>query len=794
MNQDVLASLANNAALLLGLSIIYEISYLIPFKNQRFRPIFNGALITLICITIMSIPFTLKPGIIFDTRSILISVTALMFGLVPTLIATVFSVAYRLILGGSGALPGVAVITTSALIGLAWRRWFFPKSKRWNWLTIYVMSVIVHITMLACMLILPYPNNLAVISEIAFPVLLVYPVASILLSLLLIRQQEHRQFQNRLKQSEEKFQLLFDKAPLGYQSLDIDGNFIDVNQQWLDTLGYASEDVIGRWFGDFLTPSGRMVFRERFALLKEQGYSHNEYEMMHKNGNSLYMAFEAKIGYGADGEFLQTHCILQDITQQKKAIAALQESERSKSVLLSNLPGMAYRCMHDREWTMLFVSEGCFDLTGYHSDSLLGNKEVSFNDLILPEYREPLWNEWERILAKKSPFRHEYKIATATGEVKWVLEMGQGVYDRDNGIEALEGIIIDVTEQKTREAQIQHMNDHDFLTGLYNRKFFEDAKLKLDNEENFPLTIMIMDINGVRFTNEAFGHIEGDRLIKETAKILQSCCRSGDVLARVGGDEFGLLLPRTNNEEAYNILKKIHLACDVDKGSAEIILYEINLSIGYAIKETADENLDDISKSADEYLRNQKLLNTKSFHSNLISSIMATIYEKSHETEEHAKRLTVMSKVIGERLMLPQKNMGELELFAMLHDIGKVGIDDRVLKNPDQLKDADWAVMKTHTEIGYRIAKSSSELENIADYILTHHERWDGSGYPQGLKGDEIPILSRILAVVDAYDAMINKRIYREAMTHEEAIEEIRKNAGTQFDPQIAQIFIENFC
>jgi HD-GYP domain-containing protein (c-di-GMP phosphodiesterase class II) len=128
----------------------------------------------------------------------------------------------------------------------------------------------------------------------------------------------------------------------------------------------------------------------------------------------------------------------------------------------------------------------------------------------------------------------------------------------------------------------------------------------------------------------------------------------------------------------------------------------------------------------------------------------------------------------------------------MLHDIGKIGIDNSILNKPGKLSKNEWEIMKKHSEIGYRIAMSSPELEPIAEYILAHHERWDGNGYPQGLKGEEIPLLSRILAVVDSYDAMTEDRVYRKAMTHQAAIEEIKKNAGTQFDPNIAQIFIDS--
>jgi len=181
----------------------------------------------------------------------------------------------------------------------------------------------------------------------------------------------------------------------------------------------------------------------------------------------------------------------------------------------------------------------------------------------------------------------------------------------------------------------------------------------------------------------------------------------------------------------------------------------------------------------------------KSMHSSIISSIQATLFEKSHETQEHAERLVELSKSLGKALSLTDKQMKKLALLSTLHDIGKMSIDDQILSKPGKLTDEEWSEMKQHPEIGYRIAQASPDLRSIADYILSHHERWDGAGYPQGLRGESIPLLSRILLVVDAYDAMTQDKHYRKAMSRKAAITEIMKNAGTQFDFKISKIFVE---
>lgn len=187
----------------------------------------------------------------------------------------------------------------------------------------------------------------------------------------------------------------------------------------------------------------------------------------------------------------------------------------------------------------------------------------------------------------------------------------------------------------------------------------------------------------------------------------------------------------------------------------------------------------------------QKLLQGKSFRNSIINTLLAMLYEKSTETEKHCKRLEAYCVAIGQRMNLTTKDLDELSLLALLHDIGKVAIPPSILKKPGPLTPAEWEEMRRHPEIGYRIAQESTELASISNLILSHHERWDGKGYTRGLVGEDIPLACRIISVVDAFDAMTNNRVYRKAMSVEEAITEIKKNAGTQFDPKIVEVFLE---
>jgi diguanylate cyclase (GGDEF)-like protein/PAS domain S-box-containing protein len=485
-------------------------------------------------------------------------------------------------------------------------------------------------------------------------------------------------------------------------------------------------------------------------------------------------------------------CILVDIHDKKIAHDALRESERSKEVLLSHIPGVAYRCRYDENWTMLYLSARCRELTGYAPEDMINNSKLSFNDIICEEYRHLLQAEWTRVIEAKTDFKYEYEILTAAGNKKWVIEMAQPVYNQNGRVETLEGIIIDITELKRSAARIQHMADHDYMTDLYSRKYFEEAKQNLEDRGVAPVALIMADINGTRLINDAFGQAEGDMLIKKTAELIKRCCGDDCIIARTGGDEFSILAPCYNAEAADGLIRRIKEECEYCNSLKLRPGVILNLSIGYGIRQTADQTVAETAKEAEEFLNKHKIFDRKSHHSAILSSIMATMYARSFETEAHAVRLSELAKSIGEKMNLTPKQLMDLELLSILHDIGKIGIDDRILNKPGPLTDEEWTIMKKHPEIGYRIAVSVPEFESVADYILCHHERWDGRGYPQGFRGEEIPLLSRIIAVADAYDAMTEDRVYRKGMPHEEALEEIRKNAGTQFDPLAAELFLQS--
>ena len=596
-----------------------------------------------------------------------------------------------------------------------------------------------------------------------------------------------------LEENELLFRTVFEQAPVGVALVKKHFYYSKFNPEFARILCRDEKEMHNLNWMEITHPDDLKKDMEQFDRLKAGEIDSYTMEKRYQRPDGSYIWIDmtiAKLDLHKSSGI--THmCMIHDIQDRKMAEEALRESERSKAVLLSNLQGMAYRCKHDDYWTTQFVSEGCYELTGYKQEALINNAKISYAELIVEDYRKALWKKWIYSFAKHKPFRLEYEIMTAQGERKWVLDIGQGVYDNDGCIQALEGIVIDITQSRKRNDRIQYMNDHDYMTGLYNRKYFEDAKERLEKEEKIPVSIMIADINGVRLINDAFGHAEGDHIILETAKLMQSSCTEKDVLARTGGDEFSILMPGAGREQACKRMSKIKQVCESYNKKISNKAQCINLSIGFSTKERRDVCLDNTEKEAEEYLHKSKLFERKSHHSAVLSSIMATMFARSQETEEHSQRISKLCKMVGEKLGFSQTVLDELQLFAMLHDIGKVGIDDRILNKPGKLTEEEWVEMRKHPEIGARIAKTTPELEKISEYILTHHERWDGKGYPRGISGKQIPLHSRILAVADAYDAMTGERIYKKALSKQDAIDEIKRNAGKQFDPEIAQLFIE---
>jgi len=359
------------------------------------------------------------------------------------------------------------------------------------------------------------------------------------------------------------------------------------------------------------------------------------------------------------------------------------------------------------------------------------------------------------------------------------------LYDSSGNIVGAIESIRDVTERKRAEEKIEYLNSHDHITGLFNRTYLEKEMYYVDKDENLPISVIVGDINGLKIINDAFGYQPGDEILKRAADVIKDNSKNG-LIARWGGDEFAVILPRTGSKEAHKITERINKFFNVN----DIVPVDVSISFAVATKEDKTIDINNLLKQAEDSMYRNKLLENSSTRSSFISSLMNTLGTRSDETEEHTRRIRDRVNLIGKELDLALDELKNLDLLAALHDIGKIAVPDDILKKPGKLTDEEWEIIKKHPETGYKIALSLPELAPVAEGILTHHERWDGTGYPLGLKGDKIPLISRIISIVDAYDVMVNGRPYKKALTHQEALEEIKRCSGTQFDPWLVEKFL----
>lgn len=348
-------------------------------------------------------------------------------------------------------------------------------------------------------------------------------------------------------------------------------------------------------------------------------------------------------------------------------------------------------------------------------------------------------------------------------------------------------IVNDITKRKMAENRLNFLSYHDQLTGLYNRRFYEEQFVALDKEENYPLMITMLDINGLKLVNDSFGHSVGDRYIQMVAEVLTECTRPQDVVCRQAGDEFIIFSPNTDDDQMREMTDKMNEAAQ----QQDVNSIPLSLSFGYCAKKDAGESLLEIMKKAEAYMYKKKLFESSSVKGRTVYTIMTTLHEKNPREEQHSRRVSQLCERMGIAMGLSEDEIKELKTVGLLHDIGKIAIEEGILNKPGKLDEDEWEEIKKHPEIGYRILSTVSELSEMSEYVLAHHERWDGSGYPRGLTGEDIPLQSRIIAIADAYDAMRSERSYRKALSKEYAISELEKGAGTQFNEACVRIFID---
>jgi len=344
----------------------------------------------------------------------------------------------------------------------------------------------------------------------------------------------------------------------------------------------------------------------------------------------------------------------------------------------------------------------------------------------------------------------------------------------------------EVEDRIRKEKEIIFLGNHDFLTGLYNRRFFDDELLRLDTPRNYPLAIIMADVNGLKLINDSFGHYFGDQLLIQLAQIFNKSFRADDIIVRLGGDEFAIILPKTSLDEVKIVIERVKKKCSQQK----IEKLEFSVSYGVDVKNERSQDIQQVVINAENHMYQSKSYESASMRHNTIQLIMNALFEKNKREKFHSDRVSFVCKTLAMKVGLSKDEVKRIQTAGLMHDIGKIGISEAVLNNPSTLNEQEWQEIKKHPEIGYRILNASKDFSILSEDVLQHHERWDGRGYPKGLKGEEISLVARIIALADTYDALISDRSYRKAYTKEFALEEIGRCAGSQFDPRLVPLFI----
>ncbi|NTW05042.1 MAG: PAS domain S-box protein [Peptococcaceae bacterium] len=586
---------------------------------------------------------------------------------------------------------------------------------------------------------------------------------------------ERKENERNQKERENYLRVILETTQDGFWIADFQGNILDINEAYCNMSGYTRRELLKMRLVDLEVKESSREIAEHMKSVSENGS--DTFESRHQKKDGTIMDVEISVAC-LNHEPLTILAFCRDITRRKQYEKNLIEQNTLLEGVINAIPDVL-AIQHPDHRVERYNRAG-YELMNLTQDEVRNKKCYELIG------RSAECEQCATSLALKTK-----KLETIE---KYIPEMGVYLDCRSNPILDENGDILyiveqlrDITDKKNVQARIEYLSFHDQLTGLYNRRFYEEELKRLDTMRNLPLTLAILDVNGLKLSNDAFGHSYGDDVLRKVSQVLKGECREDDIVARIGGDEFIILLPNTSSEQASLIIDRIRTSINSEK------INSINLSVsfGWETKISKEEEIHRIFKKAEDYMYRNKLSESDSIRHETIRVVMKTLYEKNDREEKHSKRVSEYCEKMGIAFGLGKEDVKELKIVGLMHDIGKITINDDILNKPIMLSDSEWSSIKRHPEIGYRILSSVNEYSNLADFVLAHHERWDGKGYPRGLKGEEIPLQSRIIAVIDAYDAMTGYRPYRKSLDKKAAVKEIVKNAGTQFDSELVKIFVE---
>ena len=554
---------------------------------------------------------------------------------------------------------------------------------------------------------------------------------------------------------------------------------VDLEQQ-----RYTSQITVFEHLKDFASDSLSPDECERIAQTLGLGQIavsriHNDHEMI----GSFVMFFDK-------GQTLKNEPMIRLLTRQTSLMMTRQRAEEEVSRLLSQFE-LVYNSTQDGLCLIRVRGEGRYvyinsnqalqDLPGFHLENLT---EFTPEDVFATETARHQVSMYDYCVKSKKPVSFEETIMAGDELRYWQVTLTPVV--QGGAVSHLVGSIRDITDDKKHLAQIEYMSYHDQLTGLYNRHYFDDTLQRLDTPRNLPMSIIVMDVNALKLANDVFGHAFGDDLLKTAANLMTDHCRADDIIARVGGDEFEIILPQTDQQQVNRIVSRIQVGMQ----SIRVGPLPLSISIGTATRTDFEEQIDSIRKKAEDCMYRNKLDESRQTRQALLDNIITKLQADRSE-QRHMTRTGEICRLMIENLNLDDLRADDLQLIGLLHDLGKIAIPSEILQKPSSLNISEWDEIHRHPELSYRILSGTETYASLADIVLGHHERWDGTGYPKGLSGEQIPLPTRILTIADAVEAMTSDRPWRSARSLKYAMSEIKKHAGSQFDPELAKIFLE---
>ncbi|WP_312700834.1 HD domain-containing phosphohydrolase [Sedimentibacter sp.] len=558
----------------------------------------------------------------------------------------------------------------------------------------------------------------------------------------------------------------------------VDYRFLSANDSFERLTGLKRDEIIGRTALEVL-PHLEPYWLNAYSEVALTGDS-QEFENYTEELGKWYQV----VAYSPSHNLFAV--IIDDISERKKMEELLyMEKENFRTTLLSIGDGVISTDDNGKIILMNVIAE---QLTGWKEDEAIG---MDFSEVftIVHEYTmEPCRNLVEDVLrtGEIKELANHTALIRRDGALLPIEDSAAPIWNKNGKITGVVIVFRDFTEKREKHNQIEYLSYHDYLTGLYNRRYMEEAMKRMDTVENLPVSIMVLDINGLKLTNDAFGHEMGDKLLKRVADILKKSCRPQDVIARMGGDEFSVLMPNTSSQQALDIRDAI--IGETSKIELESVI--ISVAAGYDTKTDASQDMDIIIKNAENSMYESKMKYGKAMRSQVIENVLRSINLKYDNEQIHTERVAEYCELMAREMNFSEREIHAIKHAGILHDIGKIIISPELLNKKEKLTNDEFDIIKKHPETGYHILRNTYEYAGLAKIVRHHHERFDGTGYPDRLKEHEIPLESRIITVADAYEAMTSNRPYQAAKNKEEALHEIKRCSGTQFDPEIAEVFL----